>query len=219
MGLAIGSEEVGGLAFGGVEVGGIAIGGTLVWERYTYGVLWVSLVPRPDRFNLQWMEVAGATEYEVEWQRLGATSWTSERVTGLAPIAPIHTVRSGLGTFNVRVRALVGGVWSNWSEVRQITVTQRYELSRTLARPQVSYFISGERGILNWNRVPNAQRYGIRYLALDGAELASFTRTGLTLQTGDRPRAGGRYVAQIRVRAEAHGWNPSPEATVVILQS
>ncbi len=94
---------------------------------------------------LSWQAVDGAESYEVDVENLG--TFTTKNTTFFVEV-------SATGSYKIRVRAVKGDIYSEYSEV------YTYVVEKILATPEVSYDELSK--VVSWNAVEGAAKYTVR---------------------------------------------------------
>lgn len=138
--------------------------------------------------NFGCVTVAGAQNYEWEFTNSGLSySSTTKTGTGTSTIAKTSIAGLRYGTsYNVRVRAKVGGIWGNFGNTCVITIAPS---STKMAASQCGQIITDLSGAFSCNPIVGAEDYqwefanpGLSYLVTKtrGSGINSITKTLIT---------------------------------------
>ena len=155
--------------------------------------------------SVAWTAVADATNYGVRW-RVGTSDWTSQLTGNVAA----YTI-TGLagGTYEVQMRVLVSGRYSEWSASQTATVAAAPAPTFTLDASE--YFEIA----VAWTAVTGGTNYALRWRVTGTGNWTERLRGNVDAHT-ITGLAAGTYEVQMRVLVVAtySAWSASQTATV-----
>lgn len=141
---------------------------------------------------LSWQAVDGAESYEVDIKNLG--TFTTKNTTFFVEVG-------STGSYEIRVRAIKGDIFSDYSEV------YTYVVAQILATPEVSYDELTK--VVSWNAVEGAAKYTVRVrytdkdISSEGAviEMTEVSGTSYTLVKEEYTKPGS-FTVEVKALAE-----------------